>query len=47
MAFPKSVPSLDSEEFATFREELEEYELSDEMEDRVQAHMKLLEEDDS
>ncbi len=46
MAFPKPVPSLDKEEFAQFREELEEFELPDDVESDIHKHMQLLEEEE-
>ncbi|WP_225335293.1 hypothetical protein [Halomicrobium urmianum] len=46
MAFPKPVPSLDEEEFARFREELDEFELPEDVENGVLRHMELIEEED-
>jgi len=46
MAFPKPVPSLNEEEFAQFREELDEFELSEDVESEIHEHMKLLETED-
>lgn len=46
MAFPKPVPSLNSEEFEQFRQELDEYEASEEMKEDIQRHLSLLENED-
>ncbi|MFB6187952.1 MAG: hypothetical protein ABEI86_13950 [Halobacteriaceae archaeon] len=42
MAFPKPVPTLTEDEFAQFREELDEFELSEDVESEIHKHMELL-----
>jgi len=45
MAFPQPVPSLSAEEFAHFREEMEEFEVSEEMEADLDKHREALEQE--
>ena len=45
MAFPKPAPPLNEDEFAQFCEELDEFELSEDVESDIHKHMELLEED--
>ncbi len=42
MAFPKPVPSLSEDEFAHFRERMDEFEVPDEMEEDLNKHRKAL-----
>lgn len=45
MAFPQPVPSLSEEEFAHFRQEMEEFEPPEEMEEDLDKHREALEQD--
>lgn len=45
MAFPQPVPSLSEEEFARFRQEMEEFEVSEEMEEDLDKHREAFERD--
>lgn len=47
MAFPEPVPTLSKEEFEQFQEELEEFELDDEIEARIQKHREALREENN
>lgn len=46
MAFPKPVPTLTREQYQEFRKRLEAFEVSDDVEQDIQKHMELLEEED-
>lgn len=46
MAFPKPVPTLNEDELAQFREELDEFELSEDVVSDIYKHLELLEAED-
>ncbi|WP_161605847.1 hypothetical protein [Halococcus thailandensis] len=45
MAYPQPVPSLSEDEFAHFREEVDEFEAPEEMEDDLARHREALKQD--
>jgi hypothetical protein len=45
MAYPQPVPSLSEDEFAHFREEMDEFEPPEEMEDALAKHREALKRD--
>lgn len=45
MALPEPVPSLTEEEFAHFRQEMEEFEAPEEMEEDLDKHREALAQD--
>jgi len=45
MAYPQPVPSLTGDEFAHFREEMDEFEAPEEMEDDLARHREALKQD--
>lgn len=46
MAFPKPVPTLSEDEIDSLREEMEKFEISDEMKEGIERHRQAIREDE-